>query len=55
MNRVNQAISGYVAAFSDAAFNLLPTLLYLILSWRRCSHGMAARWWWSSSLRRFRR
>jgi ATP-binding cassette, subfamily B, bacterial len=32
MNRVNQGISGYVAAFSDVAFNLLPTLLYLILS-----------------------
>lgn len=32
MNRVNQGISGYVGAFSDVAFNLLPTLLYLILS-----------------------
>jgi ATP-binding cassette subfamily B protein len=32
MNRVNQGISGYVAAFSDVAFNLLPTLLYLVLS-----------------------
>jgi ATP-binding cassette subfamily B protein len=32
MNRVNQAISGYVSAFSDLAFNLLPTLLYLSLS-----------------------
>jgi ATP-binding cassette subfamily B protein len=32
MNRVNQGISGYVGAFSDLAFNLLPTLLYLILS-----------------------
>ncbi|HEV7366798.1 MAG TPA: ABC transporter ATP-binding protein [Gemmatimonadales bacterium] len=32
MNRVNQGISGYIGAFSDVAFNLLPTLLYLILS-----------------------
>jgi ATP-binding cassette, subfamily B, bacterial len=32
MNRVNQGIGGYVGAFSDVAFNLLPTLLYLILS-----------------------
>jgi ATP-binding cassette, subfamily B, bacterial len=32
MNRVNQGIGGYVAAFSDVAFNLLPTLLYLVLS-----------------------
>jgi ATP-binding cassette subfamily B protein len=32
MNRVNQGISGYVGAFSDVAFNLLPTLVYLILS-----------------------
>ncbi len=32
MNRVNQGISGYVAAFVDVAFNLLPTLLYLVLS-----------------------
>lgn len=32
MNRVNQGISGYVGAFSDVAFNLLPTLLYLVLS-----------------------
>jgi ATP-binding cassette, subfamily B, bacterial len=32
MNRVNQGISGYVGAFSDVAFNLFPTLLYLILS-----------------------
>src|SRR3954469_19167801 len=32
MNRVNQGITGYVGAFSDVAFNLLPTLLYLILS-----------------------
>jgi ATP-binding cassette subfamily B protein len=32
MNRVNQGISGYVAAFGDVAFNLLPTLLYLVLS-----------------------
>jgi ATP-binding cassette, subfamily B, bacterial len=32
MNRVNQGINGYVGAFSDVAFNLLPTLLYLILS-----------------------
>ncbi len=32
MNRVNQGINGYVAAFSDLAFNLLPTILYLGLS-----------------------
>jgi ATP-binding cassette subfamily B protein len=32
MNRVNQGIGGYVGAFSDVAFNLFPTLLYLILS-----------------------
>ena len=32
MNRVNQGINGYVGAFSDVAFNLLPTLLYLVLS-----------------------
>ena len=32
MNRVNQAINGFVTAFSDIAFNLLPTLLYLTLS-----------------------
>jgi ATP-binding cassette, subfamily B, bacterial len=32
MHRVNQAISGYVSAFSDLAFNLVPTLLYLSLS-----------------------
>jgi len=32
MNRINQGINGYVAAFSDLAFNLLPTILYLALS-----------------------
>ena len=32
MNRVNQAISGWVAAFGDTTFNLVPTLLYLTLS-----------------------
>ena len=32
MNRVNQGINGYVSAFSDLAFNLLPTILYLGLS-----------------------
>jgi ATP-binding cassette, subfamily B, bacterial len=32
MNRINQGISGYVAAFSEFAFNLVPTLLYLTLS-----------------------
>jgi ATP-binding cassette, subfamily B, bacterial len=32
MNRINQGISGYVAAFSEFAFNLIPTLLYLTLS-----------------------
>ena len=32
MNRINQAISSYVSAFAEAAFNLLPTLLYLGIS-----------------------
>ena len=32
MNRINQAIAGWVAAFGDATFNLVPTLLYLVLS-----------------------
>jgi ATP-binding cassette, subfamily B, bacterial len=32
INRVNQAISSYVTAFAELAFNLLPTLLYLGLS-----------------------
>jgi ATP-binding cassette subfamily B protein len=32
MNRVNQGVSGFVAAFSELAYNLLPTLLYLALS-----------------------
>jgi ATP-binding cassette, subfamily B, bacterial len=32
MNRINQGIAGYVAAFGDLAFNLLPTVLYLSLS-----------------------
>ena len=32
MNRINQGITGYVTAFSDLAFNLLPTILYLSLS-----------------------
>jgi len=32
INRVNQAISGFVTAFSDIAFNILPTLLYLALA-----------------------
>ncbi|HEU4698804.1 MAG TPA: ABC transporter ATP-binding protein [Gemmatimonadales bacterium] len=32
MNRVNQGIAGFVAAFGDLAFNLLPTVLYLVLS-----------------------
>jgi ATP-binding cassette, subfamily B, bacterial len=32
LNRINQGISGYVTAFSDLAFNLLPTILYLGLS-----------------------
>lgn len=31
-NRVNQAITGFVAAFADLAFNLLPTLAYLALA-----------------------
>ncbi len=32
MNKVNQSIAGFVAAFSEIGFNLLPTLLYLALS-----------------------
>ncbi len=32
MNRINQGIAGCVTAFCEAAFNLLPTLLYLVLS-----------------------
>ncbi|HKU62254.1 MAG TPA: ABC transporter ATP-binding protein [Gemmatimonadales bacterium] len=32
MTKVNQAIASWVAAFGDTAFNLLPTLLYLVLS-----------------------
>jgi ATP-binding cassette subfamily B protein len=32
MTRVNQAIASWVAAFGDATFNLVPTLLYLVLS-----------------------
>jgi ATP-binding cassette subfamily B protein len=32
MNRINQGVNGCVAAFCEAAFNLLPTLLYLTLS-----------------------
>ena len=32
MSRINQAIAGWVAAFNDATFNLVPTLLYLVLS-----------------------
>lgn len=32
MNRINQGITGCVTAFCETAFNLLPTLLYLVLS-----------------------
>jgi ATP-binding cassette subfamily B protein len=32
MNRINQGIAGYVGAFGELAFNLLPTILYLGLS-----------------------
>lgn len=32
MNRINAGINGCVTAFCEAAFNLLPTLLYLALS-----------------------
>jgi len=32
MNRINQGINGCVVAFCEAAFNLLPTLVYLALS-----------------------
>ena len=32
MNRINQGIAGCVTAFCETAFNLFPTLLYLVLS-----------------------
>jgi ATP-binding cassette, subfamily B, bacterial len=32
MNRINQAIAGWVAAFGETTFNLVPTLLYLAIS-----------------------
>jgi ATP-binding cassette, subfamily B, bacterial len=32
VNRVNQALTGFVSAFSEIGFTLLPTLLYLVLS-----------------------
>src|SRR5688572_28697890 len=32
MTRINQAITGWVTAFGDATFNLVPTLLYLAIS-----------------------
>jgi ATP-binding cassette subfamily B protein len=32
MNRINAGIQGCVTAFCDTAFNLFPTLLYLVLS-----------------------
>jgi ATP-binding cassette subfamily B protein len=32
MNRINQGIAGCVTAFCETAFNLIPTLLYLVLS-----------------------
>jgi ATP-binding cassette subfamily B protein len=32
MNRINQGITGCVTAFCETAFNLFPTLLYLVLS-----------------------
>ena len=32
MNRINAGINGCVTAFCDTAFNLLPTLLYLVIS-----------------------
>jgi ATP-binding cassette, subfamily B, bacterial len=32
MNRINAGVTGCVTAFCDTAFNLLPTLLYLVLS-----------------------
>jgi len=31
VNRLNQAVSGYVNAFSELAFNVLPALVYLVL------------------------
>ena len=32
MNRVNQAVAGFVAAFSELGFNVLPVILYLGIS-----------------------
>jgi ATP-binding cassette, subfamily B, bacterial len=32
MHKINQAVTGYLSAFTDLAFNLLPTLLYLVVS-----------------------
>jgi ATP-binding cassette subfamily B protein len=32
MNRVNQAVTGFVAAFSELSFNVLPVVLYLGIS-----------------------
>jgi ATP-binding cassette, subfamily B, bacterial len=32
INRMNQAVTGFVAAFSDLSFNVLPVVLYLGLS-----------------------
>jgi ATP-binding cassette subfamily B protein len=32
MTKVNQSVTGFITAFGDLAFNLLPTLLYLALS-----------------------
>ncbi len=32
MNRVNQAVTGFVAAFSELSFNVLPVVLYLMIS-----------------------
>jgi ATP-binding cassette subfamily B protein len=32
MNRVNQAVTGFVAAFSELGFNVLPVILYLAIS-----------------------
>ena len=32
VNRLNQAVNGYVNAFSELAFNVLPSLVYLVLA-----------------------
>ena len=46
MNRVNQAVTGYVAAFSDLSFNVLPVVLYLgHLARARCGSSTGGSRW----------